>query len=56
MKEYQVRYSVDGMGGYTIIVSAPNSYIARSVAMGEIEGQAGYMGKRIRINSVQEIR
>ena len=56
MKTYNVRYSVDGKGGFSVIVSAPNSGSARQVAMGEIQGQAGYVGRRITITAVSEIR
>ena len=56
MKTYNVRYSVDGKNGFSIIVSAPNSSSARHVALGEIQGQAGYVGRRISITGITEIR
>ena len=56
MKEYKVNYKVDGKGSYATIVSAPNSSDARKVAMGKIQGQAGYKNKRISVTGHQEIR
>ena len=56
MKEYKVNYKVDGKGSYATIVSAPNSSDARKVAMGKIQGQAGYKDKRISVTGHQEIR
>lgn len=56
MKTYEVKYSVDGKSGYSTIVSAPNSSAARRIAMGEIQGNPGYMGKNIRISAAIEIR
>lgn len=56
MKTFEVRYTVDGRTGYSVIVSAPNSNSARQVAMGKIQGEAGFIGKKIRISSVHEIR
>ena len=56
MKNFEVKYSVDGKSGFSIIVSAPNSNTAKKVALGEIEGHAGYIGKKVRVSAVIEIR
>ena len=55
MKTYNVKYSVDGRSGFSIIVS-PSSSSARQIALGEIQGQAGYMGRRISITGIFEVR
>lgn len=49
MKNYEVRFSVNGKSGGSIIVTAPNAEAARRVALGELQGQAGYIGKKITI-------
>ena len=56
MKTYNVKYSVDGRSGFSIIVSAPSSSSARQIALGEIQGQAGCMGRRISITGIFEVR
>lgn len=56
MKNYSVKFTVNGKAGFCIMVSAPNSNMAKQVAMGEIQGQAGYAGKRIVVTSISEIR
>lgn len=56
MKTFEVKYSVDGKSGFSIMVSAPNSATAKKVAMGEIQGKPGYIGRKIRISAAIEIR
>lgn len=57
MKNYQVHFTVDGHGGYSITVyNVRNSMEARRQARYEIEAQAGYAGKRINVGSVTEIK
>ncbi|MCI8404740.1 MAG: hypothetical protein HFE49_07530 [Clostridia bacterium] len=56
MKTFEVKYSVDGKSGFSTIVSAPNSATARKVALGKVQGQAGYIGKKVRISAAIEIR
>lgn len=56
MKEYEVKYNVDGKGGYATIVSAPSSGDARKVALGKLQGQAGYRDKKISVVGYKEIR
>ncbi len=56
MKKFEVKYSVDGRYGYSIIVTAKDYNQARRIALGEIQGMAGYVGKRIHIINVLLIR
>ena len=57
MKNYQVHFTVDGRSGYSVTVhDVRNSTEARRHANYEIEAQAGYVGKKIRIGNVTEIR
>ena len=56
MKQYEVRFRVDGRPGGSVIVEAKDSGQAKRIALGQIEGQPGYAGKRISIYSVMEIR
>lgn len=56
MKTFIVNFSVNGKGRYSITVEANNPGTARDIARGEIQWQYGYVGARITITSVREIR
>lgn len=49
MKTYEVTYMVDGRGRYSLYVQAKDSSAARRVALSQITGMPGYVGKRITI-------
>jgi len=51
---YSVRYSVDRKPGYEVTVEAKDSLSAKRIALAEIQGQAGYIGKRISITGVSK--
>lgn len=55
MDTYIVRFSVNGKSAGAITVEAPNSAVARQLALGEIGGKPGYEGKRITINGVSKV-
>lgn len=52
MKTYYVEFKAGNDRG-SVYVEARNSSEARKVAMGQIMGQAGYIGKRINIIAVR---
>lgn len=56
MKTYEVIFKIDGKSGSSITINAPNSMVARRMAMGQLQGMAGYVGKRISISVVRELR
>ena len=56
MKKFEVRFRVDGKDGGAIIVEAKDPGMARKVALGELQGRAGYAGKRISISGAREIK
>lgn len=56
MKKFEVKFRVDGKSGGSVIVEAPNGMTARSVALAKIQGEYGYVGKKIMVTSVREIR
>lgn len=56
MKKFEVKFRVDGKPWGSIVITAPNSMSARSVALAEINGQYGYADKKIMIMDVREIR
>ncbi len=54
MTSYEVSFRVDGVSGVcSIIVQAPDQATAKRVALGQISGQAGYFGKKIKIVSTR---
>ena len=56
MYTYFVKFNVDGRSGGEIVVEARDSSAARRMAMAELQGRAGYAGKRIYITSVIKAR
>ena len=56
MKQYEVRFRVDGRTAGSVVVEAKDSVQAKRIALGEIQGRPGYEGKRITISGVSEIR
>lgn len=55
MNTYEVRFTVNGKGGYSTTVQARDVMQARRIAMGEIQGQYGYLGAKICIRQVFKI-
>ena len=56
MKTFEIRFNVDGKSGGSIIIEAADSIQARRLALGQIQGQAGYYDKKITITAIKEIR
>ena len=54
MKNFVTRFSVDGKSGYECSVKAPSPSSAMRIAKTEIEGKAGFVGRKIRIQSARE--
>lgn len=51
MHTYYVKFNVDGRPGGEIVVEARDISAAKRVAMAELQGRAGYAGRRIVITS-----
>lgn len=49
MKKYEVRFSVDGKPCGSIPVEASSTGEAHRLALGELQGRAGYGDKKIKI-------
>lgn len=56
MNKYLVRFSVDGRSGGEIIVEAPENGTAKRIALGDLQGRAGYENKKIRITGTHLMR
>lgn len=56
MNKYFVKFNLDGRPGGEISVDARDSSQARRMAMAELQGRAGYAGKRITITTVSKAR
>lgn len=54
--KYYVKFNVDGKPGGEIVVEARDSSQAKRMAKAEIEGRAGYAGKKIYISGAQKVR
>ena len=54
--KYFVKFNLDGRPGGEISVDARDSSQARRMAMAELQGRAGYAGKRITITTVSKAR
>ena len=55
MKTYEVRYTVDGKSGCSVVVQAKDVAMAKRVALGQIMGMPGYAGCRIVITGIAVI-
>ena len=55
MNTYRIKFSIDGRPGGEIYVDARDSFSAKRVALGELQGRAGYYGKRISVTSVLKV-
>lgn len=55
MNTYRVKFSVDGRAAGELYVEARDSFSAKRVALGELQGRAGYYGKRINVTSVLKV-
>lgn len=56
MNRYFVKFNLDGKPGGEIVVEARDSSAAKRMAMAELQGRAGYAGKKIYISSVSKAR
>ena len=56
MNTYFVKFNIDGRAGGEIVVEARDSSSAKRMAMAELQGRAGYVGKKIYISSVSKAR
>ena len=56
MYKYFVKFNVDGKTCGEIVVEARDSSAAKRMAMAELQGRAGFAGKRIYISSVTKAR
>ena len=52
---YSVKFSVDRKPGYEVTVEARDGLSAERMAMAEIQGRAGYAGKKIKITGKRKI-
>lgn len=55
LSTYEVKFRVDGKTTSSIYVEAKDPGAANRVALGKIQGQAGYVGRRISILTVRKI-
>lgn len=56
MKTYEYRFNVDGKPGGSVIVEARDSMMAKRLAMAQIQGRAGFAGKRITLTGFKILR
>ena len=54
--KFFAKFNVDGRPGGEIVVMARDTSAAKRMAMAELQGRAGYAGKKIYVTSVTKAR